>query len=229
MGITPIEKRLVNHFGQYITSHKKEMMEWVLEQRTRHVTVVLEDIYQSQNASAVVRTCECMGIQDLYIIENRTAYEVNKKVLKGSYKWMNLIRFKSRMEDNTAACFRALRARGYTIAITDPEPGGMEIQDVDPAIYKLALVFGNEERGVSEVARQQADLRVKIPMYGFTESYNISVSVAICLHSIMPVLRKAGIAFGLTEEEKDELRLQWYRKVIRRADLIEKGFLKANQ
>src|SRR5436190_6414695 len=107
-----ILQALTSHFGQFISEHKKEFIEQVLDQRTRYLTLVLEDIYQSQNASAVVRTCECMGIQDLHIVEAKSKYSTNKKVLMGSNKWMNLIRYKEKEKNNTAECFAALKSNG---------------------------------------------------------------------------------------------------------------------
>src|SRR6186713_2243834 len=108
MPLTSKEHLLVQHFSQYVSDHKKEFIERVLSQRTRYVTVVLEDIYQSQNASAVVRTCECMGLQDIHIIENTSTYQTNTRVLKGSNKWIDLIRYRKKGIDNTEACVRQL-------------------------------------------------------------------------------------------------------------------------
>ena len=116
-------KLLCEYFSRFVSDHKKEFVEKVLDQRTRHITMVLEDIYQSQNASAVIRTCECMGIQDVHIIENDSKYTVNRRVLKGSYKWVDLIRHKGKSRNNTEACFDMLRANGYKIAATDPVSG----------------------------------------------------------------------------------------------------------
>lgn len=98
MPLSRQEQLLLEHFAQYISEHKKEFAEKVLTERTKQVTVVLEDIYQSQNASAALRTCECMGLQDIHIIENTTKYEVNKYVLKGSYKWLSLHRYKQKKQ-----------------------------------------------------------------------------------------------------------------------------------
>src|SRR5882672_6982027 len=117
--LSPDQRQLLTeHFSQYISDHKKEFIEKVLAERTRYITVVLEDIYQSQNASAVVRTCECLGVQDIHIIENKSRYSVNPKVLKGSNKWVNLIRYKDKVADNAPLCFDALRRNGYRILAT---------------------------------------------------------------------------------------------------------------
>jgi tRNA (guanosine-2'-O-)-methyltransferase len=228
MSLSRQEILLVDYFAQYISDHKKELLEKVLNERTRHVTVVLEDIFQSQNASAAVRTCECMGIQDIHIIENTTKYEVNKYVLKGSYKWVDLIRHHKRGINNTADCFRQLKENGYHIYATDPSEENMSIHDVAVIHSKVALVFGNELNGISEYARDQADGKVKIPMYGFTESLNISASVAISLSAVITKLKHEQEKYGLSVNEKDELRLAWYRKMVKRSGIIEKEFLRTN-
>jgi tRNA (guanosine-2'-O-)-methyltransferase len=223
--ISPVREKLINHFAQYITDHKKQFVEKVLGQRTRHVTVVLEDIYQSQNASAVVRTCECMGLQDVHIVENLSKYQLNTRVLKGANKWMDLVRHRERNMNNTEKCFTSLRERGYKILVADPSDDGVSIHDVSPE-NKIALLFGNELRGTSQYAIDHCDQKIKIPMYGFTESLNISVSVAICLNALITRLRTFEKDFGLTDEEKEAIRLVWYRKIVRRSDIIEKEFLR---
>jgi len=222
------EERLVlEHLAQFASDHKREFVEKVLAGRTRYVTVVLEDIFQSQNASAVVRTCECMGTQDVHIVENTAKYHTNIRVLKGSDKWLNLERYDKHGVNNTATCFGKLRAAGYRILVADPGEGGISIHDVDVTAGKIALVFGNELRGISDYAVQNCDGRIRIPMYGFTESLNISVSVGITLSALVTKLHQAGMEFGLTKAERDAIRLEWYRKIVRRSDLIEREFLRS--
>lgn len=215
--------KLTNHLASYLTDQRKATIEKVLNRRTRKVTIALEDIHQSQNASAVIRTCECFGIQDIHIIENSTPYQLNKKVLKGSYKWVNLIRYKNKNADNTRLCIDTLREKGYRIVATDPA-GECSLEHFDIGNNKVALVFGNENRGLSDALLQSSDTVLRIPMTGFTESMNISVSVAICLYQIMIRLWEYG-NYQLSEDEKNELRLLWYRKSVKNASMIEKRFL----
>lgn len=217
---------LLEHLAQYVTDHKKQFIERVLNQRTRHVTVVLEDIYQSHNASAVVRTCEGMGIQDIHIIENNSSYEVNRKVLKGSNKWIDLIRYKEDDKKNTIRCFQSLKANGYKILALDPAEDGIPIQSVDISSQKCALVFGNELKGISTYAREHCDQKVHIPMQGFTESYNISVSVAVSLTLLMSRLRENNVTINLTTHEKDIIKLLWFCKIVRRSEIIVREFLR---
>ncbi len=226
MEVKDKNKLLSDYFLRFVSDHRKEFLEKVLNQRTRYITMVLEDIYQSQNASAVIRTCECMGIQDVHIIENDSKYTVNRKVLKGSYKWVDLIRHKGKMRNNTETCFEVLRASGYKIAVTDPSPEGISIHDVS-VNDKIAIVMGNELKGTSSYAIEHADMKVRIPMYGFTESLNISVSAAICLNTLVPALRVSEVDWRLTESEKDEIRINWLRKMVRNPEIMEREFLKS--
>jgi tRNA (guanosine-2'-O-)-methyltransferase len=222
--LTPDQSQLLtDHFSQYISDHKKDFIEKVLAERTRYITVVMEDIYQSQNASAVVRTCECMGVQDVHIIENQSRYSVNPKVLKGANKWVDLIRYKDRKVNNTETCFKELRQKGYRILAADPSADCTSLNEI-PLEEKLAIVMGNELTGTSGYALDHADEKVRIPMYGFTESLNISVSAAICLNTLLTKVRRSDVDWSLSPEEKNEIRLNWYRNVVRRSDVIEREF-----
>ena|SRR5436190_10025198 len=221
-----ILQALTSHFGQFISEHKKEFIEQVLDQRTRYLTLVLEDIYQSHNASAVIRTCECLGIQDIHIIESASTWSTNKQVLKGSHKWIDLHRYRSKKSNNIEDCFNRLREQGYRIAVTDPAPGGIPINELKLET-PVALVMGNELHGCSQYAIENADERVRIPMAGFTESLNISVSAAICLNTILAKLRPSNHPWPLNGQEKSALRLQWYKKVVRRSELLQREFLRS--
>lgn len=225
MTLSAKERLLLAHFDKFVSDHKRGTIQKVLADRTRYITVVLEDIFQSQNSSAVVRTCECMGLQDIHIIENTTKYLVNTRVLKGANKWMNLVRYRDTNIDNTAKCFTELRKKGYKIYTADPAAGGISIHEVSTE-EPCAIVFGNELNGATDYALKNCDQRVKIPMFGFTESLNISVSVAICLNSLITKLRKQEGDYGLSADERELLTLQWYRKIVRRSDLIEREFMR---
>ena len=224
--MTPEENKVFHHLSQFVSDHKKACIEKVLNERTRYVTVILENIYQSQNASAAVRTCECMGLQDIHIIEDRARYHLNIRVLKGSYKWMNFQRYRTTQVNNTDVCFAHLRSKGYRIFVADPAEDGISIDNLNVSDGKIALVFGNELHGASPYSLEHADGKVRIPMFGFTESLNISVSVAICLNTILVKLRQNGAPIGLSEKEKEMLRLVWYRKIVRRSDVVEREFLR---
>jgi tRNA (guanosine-2'-O-)-methyltransferase len=226
----PHDEQLFKHFAQFVSDHKKEFVDRVLSQRTRYLTVVLENIYQSQNASAALRTCECMGIQDVHIVENTAKYQLNIRVLKGADKWLNIERYRTKGVNNTEACFKKLKSQAYKILVADPAADGVPIDEVNVHENKIALVFGNELRGVSEYAIQNADAKVRIPMVGFTESLNISVSVAICLNTLLPRLKRSGAPnIFLSDAEQQIIKMSWYRKIVRRSDILEREFLRTIQ
>lgn len=218
-----IKKRFLKYLEGFITENKRSLFDQIIEKRTRHLTVALEDIYQSQNASAVLRTCDCFGIQDVHIIENRYAYSINPDVALGSTKWLNLIKYNSAKE-NTLACYSALRKKGYRIVATTPHKNDVMLDELE-LDQKTALVFGTELEGLSDTAIENADAWVKIPMYGFTESFNISVSAAISLHHLSEKLRKSDIRWQLQEEEITDIRILWARSVVKHADKHEREFL----
>jgi tRNA (guanosine-2'-O-)-methyltransferase len=213
---------LTEFLGQYITENRRATIEKVLDQRTRYMTIVLEDIFQSQNMSAVVRTCECMGIQDMHIVEGRSKFNTNKKVLMGSNKWMNLVRYKEKEKNNTAECYSRLKSAGYRIVATHPASGtSIDELSIDS---KVAMVMGNELKGISKFALDNADEVVRIPMFGFTESMNISVSAALCIRSLVTRIRNSEHEWHLSDTEKADLRLDWYRKSLKQPAIMEKEF-----
>lgn len=211
----------MDYLGRYITDHKKAVMESVLAERTRFLTVVLEDIYKPHNASAVLRTCDCFGVQDIHVIEKTDSYKINPYVTRGASQWVDLHKYYTQNGSAVATCFSSLRSKGYKIYGTSPDPGSMSIHRLEPTV-KTALVFGNEHEGISQEVRENVDGLVHIPMLGFTESFNISVSASIFLYEMT---RKAKLHprpdFHLSDDEKQELRLRWYRAVVKRSDLHE--------
>ena len=215
---------MVAYLAGFVTEHRRQRIEQVLSQRTRYLTIALEDIYQPHNASAVLRSCECFGVQDVHIVENKNTYEVNRDVTQGASKWLTLIRYNKKGGDNTRICIEALRSRGYRIVAATPHQDDCLLDEL-PVEDRMAVVFGTEELGLTEYVLEQADEYVKVPMYGFTKSFNISVSAALVLREFTRRMRASDAAWELTQEEKLDLRLSWYRKVVRGSDLLERKFL----
>ncbi len=217
---------LMEFLAPYVSEHKKTLVEEVLSKRTRHVTVVLENIYHSHNASAVVRSCDCFGVQDVHVIEGHNEYNINPYVVRGSAKWISI--YKYPQQENNKSAFAQLKQKGYRLVGTSPNPTYPSIKDISLE-GKIALVFGTEETGISNYAMQQMDEFVHIPMYGFTTSFNISVSAAICLFELAAKIRTEKIEWQLTDNEKDDLKLAWYKKIIARSDILEREYLRITQ
>lgn len=215
-------KELINYLTQFISETRRAKFDQVLNFRTRHITIALEDLYQPHNASAVLRSCDIFGIQDIHIIENKHAYTVNKDIAMGSPKWLNIHKYRNE-ENNTLDCINKLKAKGYRIVATSPHKNGYELNDL-PVDKPLALFFGTELTGISDTVREHADEFVAIPMYGFTESFNISVTAALCLHSLVEKLHTTNVDWHLSPAEKEVLTLDWLRKSISKVELIEKDY-----
>lgn len=209
--------------AEYLSDNKRMLFDRMASERTRHITTVLEDIYQPHNASAVVRTSELLGVQDLHIIENRNKYTVNPEVTLGSSKWTDLHRHRGTDKDNSVACAAALIEKGYTLVATTPAEGAFTPEDI-PLDKPLAFCFGTELTGISDTLRNAAHMRLRIPMYGFTESYNISVSVAIVLYTVMQRLRNSDVQWRLDEPASIALKLDWARRTVRSAHALEERF-----
>jgi len=216
-------KDLTTYLHFFLTDRRKATFEKVLAQRTKHLTVVLEDIYQKHNTSAVVRNCDIFGIQDLHIIENKYNSYVSNQVAKGSQKWIDFYEYNQK-EYNTKDCINDLRSKGYQIIATTPHNDSCMVQDFD-ITKKSALVFGVEKEGVSDYIMDQADGYLKIPMVGFTESLNISVAVAIILQDLTTRLRQSTVNWQLTDQEKNDKRLDWAKKTINNVDEIIERYL----
>jgi tRNA (guanosine-2'-O-)-methyltransferase len=223
MNIERIKKE-IDYLQKYLTDDRIDKIENVLNNRTRYITVVLEDIYHAHNASAVVRTCDCFGIQDLHVIENIKRNRVNKSVTQGASKWITIKNYTEK-ENNTLNSLLALKNDGYKIVGTALEHSKLiDIDDLPVDKEKIALCFGCEELGMSEKALGVSDYVVKIPMYGFTQSFNISVSAALSLQILTRKLHGSGIEWHLNKKEEIFLRHEWIKSSIKNVELILKRF-----
>ncbi len=220
------EKKLayLHYLKNFVTSARQEKIKEILALRTRHVTVALEDVAHSQNIAAIMRTCEAMGLQDLYAIEVENTIDIKTKVARGAVQWMDLFRYKSRQHQNpTLACMEDLRKKGYLVVATSPH-ATKKITEL-PIGQKLAFVFGTEITGLSDEALAAADERIALPQYGFVESLNVSVSAALCLYDVMTRLRQSTIPWQLTEAEKFDLEVTWMEHSVERPELLRATFL----
>ena len=222
------EDKLLAFLEPYISDHKKELIEEKLGYRTNHLTLILEDIYNPHNANAVVRSCECFGVQRLNVIEERNEYQLSPNVLQGSLKWIDLQRYNDSPGKNIKICYKELRASGYRIVATSPKIGSTPISELD-ITSPIALAFGTELEGLTEFAISESDECVHIPMVGFTESFNISVGAALCMYELMGKLRESKVKWGLSNTELKRLRLDWYRNSVQRIEVLESEFDKLNK
>lgn len=213
----------VDYLKNFVTDEKNALFDRVIAMRTDYVTLVLEDLYQSHNQSAVMRSADCYGIQDVHLIENRNAYDSTSTVSQGARQWLTLHRHR-KLDNNTPGTIAQLKAAGYRIVATTPHTDDILVDEVDLDRGKMAFFFGTELTGLSDDVISAADEFVRIPMYGFTESLNVSVCAAIVMYSITRRLHGSALDWHLSEQRKYEVLLQWYRNAIKASDEILERF-----
>ena len=216
------KKALTQYLEGFVSERRLGRLKEVLEARTNHLTLVLEDVYQTHNFSAVLRSADIFGIQSTNFIENRNKYKISEDVSMGSTQWLTLNRYQHH-DNNTRACLTDLKAKGYKIVATSLHKNSVSLQELDIS-KPVALVFGTELTGISSDVEEMADEFVKLPMYGFTESFNISVCAALCMYELSTRLRKEVPDFELTVSEKEEIYIEWLKASVKKHDLIIKEF-----
>ena len=217
---------LIDYLSGFISDRRNQRFNEVIANRINHLRIVLEDVYQAHNASAVLRSCDCFGVQHVHFIENVNQMQISEDVAMGSSNWLTIHKHKG-SENNTFSTLSELKNNGYRIVATSLNQKGYSLDDL-PVNNKTALVFGTEINGISKTAIEMADDFVKIPMYGFTESFNISVSAAICMYETISRIRKSVPNYLLNEEEKTDVYLTWLKQSIENSDGLIQNFLKSN-
>jgi tRNA (guanosine-2'-O-)-methyltransferase len=210
-----IDLNYLEFLENILTDNRKERFEKVLAHRTNHFTVAMEDIFQLHNTSAVMRSCEVFGVQELNVVEEKYGKSIDKEIAMGAQKWVDVNRFES-----ISSCIESLKSKGYQIIATTPHENDCMLEDFD-ITKKSAFFFGTERNGLSEEVLRNADGFLKIPMVGFTESLNISVSAAITLQNVTSRLRKTAVKWQLSEEEILQKRMQWAKNSIKDIKRIE--------
>ncbi len=215
---------LLDFLRSFLTPERLGRMEEVLAERTRRVTVVLENMHRTQNASACLRTAEAFGVQDVHIIPGKTDFRVNRDIAQGAARWLTVRQYQSEDENGALRCFQELREAGYRIVVVSGRDASGPLAECEPRT-KTALVFGNEFEGVSDIALAHADEVRSLPLFGFTESFNLSIAVGLSLAEILPKVRRAEIPWNLTATEKQTLREEWIRRSLgHRLPEIEREF-----
>lgn len=216
------QKALTDYLEGFVSERRKGRLVEVLDERTNHLTVVLEDVYQSHNFSAVLRSADIFGIQNIHFIENRNKYKISEDVSMGSTQWLTLNRYQ-KFENNTRECITQLRNKGYRIVATSLNERSVTLDQLK-VDKPIALIFGTELTGISEDVQDMADEFVYLPMFGFTESFNISVCAALCMHELSTKIRSQVPDYKLTDAERKEIYLEWLKVSVKKHDLMIKEF-----
>ena len=212
-----MQRELFEYLQSYLTESRWTRMREVLALRTRHIAVVLDDVYQPHNTSAAIRSCDAFGIQDVYLVEREHKAELSSPVAAGTDKWLTLRCFRG--DDAPCACAATLRSRGYRVLVTVPNEAAATPETLDLA-KPVAIVIGSEKSGVSDEMLAAADERLAIPMFGFVDSFNLSVATALCLQDLTRRLRASEVDWRLTDEEHDSLLFEWTRSCVPNVDSI---------
>jgi tRNA (guanosine-2'-O-)-methyltransferase len=200
--------KLLSYLESFLTTRRKELFKKVIAKRTNHFTVATQDVYQLHNTSAVIRSCDVFGVQNVHVVEEVNVKKIDREIAMGAQKWVDINRYAS-----TQSCVKSLRKNGYRIIATSPHEGTL-LQDFDIS-QPAALFFGTETKGLSQEVLEEADEFLQIPMVGFTESLNISVSAAIILQSLSSRLRNSDINWQLSQEEQVMKQIDWARKNLK--------------
>ncbi|WP_420602104.1 TrmH family RNA methyltransferase [Flagellimonas sp.] len=210
---------LFKYLEGFLTEERKQRFLEVLQNRTKYLTVAIEDVFQLHNTSAVIRSCDAFGIQEVHVVEDRFGQRLDKNIAMGAEQWVDVNRYQT-----TTECLDRLKQTGYQIVATTPHNDSKYLFDFQ-IDSKTALFFGTEKEGLSNEVMQKADGYLKIPMVGFSESLNISVSVAIIIQQLTQKLRASDIDWQLSEEEILEKRLDWTKKTIKDVEGIIERYL----
>ena len=216
-------KEQVEYLSEFVTDYKNDLFRRLIAERTSYVTMVLEDFYQQHNCSAVLRSCDCFGIQNVHIIENMNTFTDNSEISMGASDWLTIHRHRKR-ENNTIETIDILKSQGYRIIATTPHEQDTFIDQIDLHKGKMAFCMGTELTGLSDDVLTRADEFVKVPMYGFTESYNVSVCAALLMYSVVQRLRQTEIDWHLSDDERDQVLFAWYKRSIKASAQILKRF-----
>lgn len=199
---------LLKALKKHLTAERVQRIEEVSAGRTRKLCLVLEDLRQEHNVGAMLRTADVLGLQDVHLISENHEPKLAEAIAKGSTKWVNLHRYQAAQSANSTHCFTFLKDQGFKLITADPE-GEMDFQDLEYRGEPMALIMGNEGKGLSSAAKEASDLSLRIPQYGFTQSFNVSVAGALILNQLNSSMRKSSYAWQLEPKERENLELQW--------------------
>ena len=202
-------RNIISKLTEVINDDRAALLKEVLEKRTHYLTVILDDIYLPQNASAIIRTSECLGVQNIHSIQERNTHKINRNVVNGASKWINVERYDG--STGRKCCVKTLKHQGYKIVAMTLKADAVPLEEL-PIDTKLALSFGCEETGLSKDIEDNADYKVQIPITGFTQSYNVSVSAGISLYYLLNKIKSSSLSWQLNQEEKDRLFIDWLSK-----------------
>ena len=204
-----------DYMSGFLTGERIQTLRRTLAMRTRYMTILTENTFHPQNASALVRHCEAFGVQDLHTVETMCRFDPSVNIVRGTDKWIDIIR-----HDSTEEAIASLKASGYRIVATTPHRESCTPETFDVEKGRFCLVFGTEHAGVSPQIISAADEFLRIPMCGMVESLNVSASAAILIYMLSQRMRLSDVAWRLSEAECSEVMFRWVTSSVRDARRI---------
>jgi tRNA (guanosine-2'-O-)-methyltransferase len=209
------------YMSQFLTEERVEVLRRTLASRTRYMTILTENTFHPQNASALVRHCEAFGLQDLHTVETRCKFNPNVNIVRGTDKWVDITRHES-----TEEAISTLKGAGYRLVATTPHRESCTPETFDVAKGPFCLVFGTEHAGVSDEIIEAADEYLRIPMCGMVESLNVSASAAILIYMLSQRMRLTpSIDWTLKEDDAREMLFRWVMSSVKDSErILEREF-----
>ncbi|MGO4911878.1 TrmH family RNA methyltransferase [Leeuwenhoekiella sp. W20_SRS_FM14] len=213
-----MKQDLQNYLESYLTPRRQQLFKEVLKQRTRFLTVAIEDVGHLHNTSAVMRSCDAFGVQDVHVIEELKGKRIDREIAMGAQKWTSVYRY-----DSTEEALSNLKNKGYKIVATTPHHTAHKLED-----FKLdqptVLFFGSEKDGLTDTVIDAADEYIYIPTFGFTQSLNISVCAAILLQELTQRLRNSDIDWALKPLDIIQIKQLWLARNLKNYDELVKRY-----
>lgn len=212
----------IDFLSELMLPERFEVISSVVRNRTNYITICLENIFHSQNASALIRSSEALGIQNIHVIEDKCHFRPNVDIVKGSDKWLDIHRHNE--DEASEKLIKKLKSDGYRIVATSPHVNGLTADEYDLTKGKTAIFLGTEKQGVSKTVMESADDFIRVDMHGFVESLNVSVCGAIILSSLTSQLHKnKTINWQLSPDEQLVMLNRWMKLSVRDAEKILKN------
>lgn len=205
---------LINYLESYLTPRRQQLFKEVLAERTRFLTVAIEDVGHLHNTSAIMRSCDAFGVQDVHVIEELKGKRIDREIAMGAQKWTSVKRY-----DSTKTALSQLKKLGYQIVATTPHHTAHKLQDFT-LDKPTALFFGSEKDGLTETVIEAADSYIYIPTFGFTQSLNISVCAAILLQELTNRMRNSALDWKLKESDILEIKELWLKRNLKDYDAL---------
>lgn len=211
--------RRIAHLSQFVTDERAVVLRSALDMRTNYMTIMAENTFHPQNASALVRHCEAFGVQNIHTVETLCKFNPNVNIVKGTDKWIDI-----RRHHSTSEALRALKSDGYRIVATTPHRESCTPETFDVKRGKFALVLGTEHAGISDEVLASADEYLRIPMCGMVESLNVSASAAILIYILSQRMREQVADWQLGDDDRAAVMFRWLCESVKDSRQILERF-----